>query len=329
MKTLPNGRLPPLNALRTFEAAARHGSFVGAADELALTPSAISHRIKQLEDRLGVRLFERRPRDVVLTSRGKEYLATIQDAFVQIAVATDSLLGRPTRNVLTVGGCSLICLHWLLPRLDRLRSLRPHIEVRLATMATVEDLQSGGVDVLLQLGEPTSGGLRATRLFTDRLTVVGSASLFRRVGAPAEVAELVDFPIFSEAQSVQRDDHGIEAAPGFPSRYWNLWLRSAGLPILQPKRVYFCDTPFACMQGAFADMGMAIGWQRLLSPHLARGTLVAPFEIATECDRPFMALTGPTVRNDKTVAAFLEWIISEGAAESAVELTGLPNENLR
>jgi len=300
-------RLPPLNALRTFEAAARHGSFVGAANELALTPSAISHRIRQLEDRLGVKLFERRPRDVVLTERGRLYLETIQDAFERITTGTDRLLGRATRNTLTVGGCAAMCLHWLLPRLDRFHRQHPRVEVRIASRATAEALNDGSLDVLLSLGAPPVSGLRAVRLFTDRLVVVGTADYFCRAGWPDQVADLKEHVVFGE------QDPANAGAQGFPGPGWGRWLQAAGAPRLTPRRVYLCDTPFACIEAALAGQGLAIGWRRLLAPYLERGTLLAPFNAEVESERPFVAVTGPATRVDVLVHLFLDWIVAEAS----------------
>ena len=167
-------RLPPLNALRAFEAAARHLSFTRAAAELNVTQTAISHQIRALEERLGVRLFRRLPRGLLLTEEAQRYLPPIRDAFDQIALATERLGAVGASSTLTVSVLPSFAGKWLVPRLGRFRVAHPDLDLRISASSELVDFARDDVDVGIRMGSGRYPGLRVDRLFGESLVPVCS-----------------------------------------------------------------------------------------------------------------------------------------------------------
>src|SRR4051795_412772 len=154
-------RLPSLNGLRAFEAAARHLSFTTAASELNVTQTAISHQIRRLEEELGIRLFVRQNRALALTPKAKEYLPGIRAAFNDLRLATDRLLRRDDDHVLTVSTLASLAAKWLLPRLTAFQGAHPRLDVRITTSTSLIDFQRDNVDAAIRYGRGNLPGLRA------------------------------------------------------------------------------------------------------------------------------------------------------------------------
>src|ERR1700726_2763794 len=163
-----SARLPSLNGLRAFEAAARHLSFTVAASELNVTQTAISHQIRRLEEELGIRLFIRKNRALALTPEARDYLPGIRAAFNDLRLATDRLLGHENEHVLTVSTLASLAAKWLLPRLSAFQEAHPGIDVRITTSTSLVDFQSGDVDAAIRYGRGNWAGLRAAWLTGDQ-----------------------------------------------------------------------------------------------------------------------------------------------------------------
>src|SRR5881227_2245594 len=170
-------RLPSLNGLRAFEAAARHLSFTTAASELNVTQTAISHQIRRLEEELGIRLFVRQNRALALTPQAKAYLPGVRAAFNDLRLATDRLLRRDDDHVLTVSTLASLAAKWLLPRLSSFQESHPGIDVRITTSTNLVDFRSGDVDAAIRYGRGQWSGLRADWLMADQLFPVCSPAL--------------------------------------------------------------------------------------------------------------------------------------------------------
>src|SRR5437870_1443632 len=170
-------RLPSLNGLRAFEAAARHLSFTQAASELNVTQTAISHQIKRLEQELGVRLFVRQNRSLTLTPQAQDYLPGIRAAFNDLRLATDRLLRRDDDHVLTVSTLASLAAKWLLPRLTAFQEAHPGIDVRITTSTSLVDFQRDNVDAAIRYGRGQWQGLRADWLMADEVFPVCSPAL--------------------------------------------------------------------------------------------------------------------------------------------------------
>src|SRR4051812_30751437 len=172
-------RLPSLNGLRAFEAAARHMSFTLAASELNVTQTAISHQIRRLEEELGIRLFVRQNRTLSLTPEAKEYLPGIRAAFNDLRLATDRLLRKDDGNVLTVSTLASLAAKWLLPRISSFQQQHPGIDVRITTSTALVDFRRDGVDAAIRYGRGQWPGLRADWLMADKMFPVCSPELLK------------------------------------------------------------------------------------------------------------------------------------------------------
>src|ERR1700760_2842633 len=170
-------RLPSLNGLRAFEAAARHLSFTQAASELNVTQTAISHQIRRLEEELGIRLFIRKNRALALTPKARDYLPGVRAAFNDLRLATDRLLRKDDDHVLTVSTLASLAAKWLLPRLTSFQQAHPGIDVRITTSTALVDFKSGDVDARIRYGRGHWRGLRADWLMADEMFPVCSPSL--------------------------------------------------------------------------------------------------------------------------------------------------------
>ncbi|MEN3348000.1 MAG: LysR family transcriptional regulator, glycine cleavage system transcriptional activator, partial [Bradyrhizobium sp.] len=209
-------RLPSLNGLRAFEAAARHLSFTLAASELNVTQTAISHQIRRLEEELGIRLFVRQNRALTLTPEARDYLPGVRAAFNDLRLATDRLLRKDDDKVLTVSTLASLAAKWLLPRLTDFQEHHPGIDVRITTSTSLVDFQRDNVDAAIRYGRGQWPGLRSDWLMADRLFPVCSPALLTG-GRPLRKPEDLAGHVLLHTSSGYDDD-------------WRLWLTAAGLP---------------------------------------------------------------------------------------------------
>ena len=175
-----NKKLPPLNALKAFEAAARHLNFTKAAEDLFVTQAAVSHQIKILEDFLGVKLFHRKNRLLELTEVGSQYFAEIQPLLEKIAIATEKVKLKTARQILAISTTPSFGMHWLVPRLNDFHQRYPDIEVRLTTMPQDEGLFGKDTDVAIYYGNGNWNNLEAIELVKARIYVARFARIFER-----------------------------------------------------------------------------------------------------------------------------------------------------
>lgn len=186
--------IPPLLGLHAYEAAARHGSFVGAAAELHLSPAAVSQRVRNLEAHLGVALFERLPRSVQLTEMGRAYLPAVRDMFDDLSAATSGLFGRPGRGTLTVRAQVSYATTWLAPRLPDFSRTHPWIDVRLVSSVWADTLPPDEVDLDIRQGNGTWPGYISTKLHDDVAVVLCGARFRERHGPFERVSDLSGWP---------------------------------------------------------------------------------------------------------------------------------------
>ncbi len=183
-------RLPALNALKAFEAAARHESFTRAAEELCVTQGAVSHQVKALEVELGIKLFNRERQRLIITEAGREYLAVLRDAFDRMAVGTERLVQRQTSGVLTVSTSPDFAAKWLVNRLGRFAEAHPGIDLRISATLHHVDFAREDVDLAVRHGDGSWAGLDVARLSTEQLFAVCSPKLLsgrQRISKPADV----------------------------------------------------------------------------------------------------------------------------------------------
>ncbi len=298
-------RLPPLNALRAFEAAARHLSFTRAAGELNVTQAAVSHQVKALEQRLGVELFKRRARGLLLTDGAQEYLPAVREAFDLIDRATRRLdqrrAGRTSQPVLTITTMDSLAAKWLVPRLGGFQDLHPEVEVRLSTSDHVVDLADGDIDMGVRYGRGRYPGLVAHRLMTEELFPVCAPAL---LDGPVPVREPEDL----RHHRVLHDDM---------ARDWRAWLDAAGLPDLEPSRSSTFTRSNLLIQAAIEGQGIALGRSVLVADDLAAGRLVKPFDLALPSPNAYFLVYAEERGTEPKIAAFRDWLIAETAAEGA------------
>ena len=296
-------RLPSLNGLRAFEAAARHLSFTNAATELNVTQTAISHQIRRLEEELGVRLFVRQNRALALTPQATEYLPGVRAAFNDLRFATDRLLRKDNENVLTVSTLASLAAKWLLPRLPAFQEAHPGIDVRITTSTALVDFKTGDVDAAIRYGRGHWPGLRADWLMADELFPVCSPALItgsKPLRCPEDLAQQT----LLHTSAGYNDD-------------WRLWLTAAGLPANISKRPGLTfDLILVTVQAAIDGLGVAMGRTSYVEADIAKGRLVVPFKIALPADAGFY-LVSPEARADSPkLSAYRKWLVASLQSKS-------------
>lgn len=251
----------PLNALRAFEASARHLSFTRAAIELCVTQAAVSHQVKSLEAQLNVTLFKRLPRGLMLTSEGESLLPVLREAFDRIALTLDQFEGGHYREVLTVGAVGTFAVGWLLPRLADFHSRYPLIDLRLSTHNNRVDVAAEGLDYAIRFGAGAWHGTDACPLLEAPLTVLCVPQLAEQLRSPADVLK------HTLLRSYRADE-------------WNLWFQAAGLPsdTRVPRSVVF-DSSLAMMEAALQGAGVALAPALMFSRQLESDVIRQPFEV--------------------------------------------------
>lgn len=290
-------RLPSLNGLRAFEAAARHLSFTLAASELNVTQTAISHQIRRLEEELGIRLFIRQNRALALTPEARDYLPGVRAAFNDLRLATDRLLRKEDDKVLTVSTLASLAAKWLLPRLTDFQEQHPGIDVRITTSTGLVDFQRDNVDAAIRYGRGQWPGVRADWLMADELFPVCSPSLLRGDKPLRRPEDLRNHPLL-HTSNTNSDD-------------WRLWLTAAGLPVdiaRQPGITF--DMIFMTIQAAIDGIGVAMGRTSYVQDDIAKGRLVVPFKIALPADAGFYLVAPEGRREAPKLAAFRQWIVA-------------------
>lgn len=292
-----SGRLPSLNGLRAFEAAARHLSFTLAATELNVTQTAISHQIKRLEQELGVKLFVRQNRALELTPQARDYLPGIRAAFNDLRLATDRLRRTNDGNVLTVTTISSLAAKWLVPRLPAFQEQHPGIDVRITTSSALVDLAKDGIDAGIRYGRGQWPGLRADWLMADKLFPVCSPALLKGPRPLKHPQDLADHTLLSTSAGYADD--------------WRLWLTAAGLPPDISKRPALSfDMTFMTVQAAIDGLGVAIGRTAYVETDVAQGRLVVPFDIALPDEWGFYLVSPPASAESPKLTAFRQWLLT-------------------
>ncbi len=297
-----NSRLPSLDLLRGFEAAARHMSFTRAAAELHVTQSAISRQIKTLEDHLGVPLFRRMNRALKLTPEGETLYATAQSVMRQIEDATARLGARDDARMLTVTTTVSFAALWLVPRLARFREARPGIDVRLAAGNDLSNLERDRIDIAVRFLEPRAAPAGALPLTGEEVFPVCSPALLRDrarpLKKPADLARHVML-------------HYDDPAGQWPWLAWNQWLDAFHLGDLKPAGIARYSHYDQLIQAAVEGEGVALGRTPLVLRFLKRGTLVAPFRDRVAGTREYFIIVAPQSAARPQVKQFVSWLQQE------------------
>ena len=288
--------LPSMSSLRAFEAVARHKSFTRAATELHLTQSAISQRIKALEDLIGVRLFERDKNTVELNAHGRDYLEAARSAITQLLVATDRAVERQRHDVLTIGCLGTFAQKCLIPNLPSFRARHPEIALRIRTLVPFNTLAHQDYDVSIQYGSEGWEGFNARRLTREQVFPVCSPALAtrdRRLRRPTQLRRHTC--IKTASPLILRDD-------------WPLWLEAAGVPNIRFDDELMCDLLYPSFQAAIEGLGIAMGRSTVVKCDMERGLLVAPFNVRISSPLGYFLLASPERAKLAKVSKFSEWI---------------------
>jgi LysR family transcriptional regulator, glycine cleavage system transcriptional activator len=300
-------RLPPLNSLRAFEAAARHLSFTRAAEELHVTPAAISHQIKALEDHLGVKLFRRLNRAVLLTDAGQACVSGLSEAFDRMAAALERLRAQDCGGPLTVSTSPAFASKWLVPRLERFQERCPEIDVRVSAAMRLVDFAREDVDVAIRYGPGRYPGLLAQLLLTNEVVPVCAPALLenpRSLGAPQDLRH----------HMLLHDD--MPTSDGaYPN--WAMWLHAAGVEGVDPSRGPRFDYAGLVLEAAAAGRGVALALSTIAAADLAAGRLVRPFAVAVPIPFAYYVVCPEATAGRPKVEAFRRWLRAEVERDGA------------
>lgn len=294
-KTLP---LPPLTAIRVFEAVARQGSFTKAANELGMTQAAVSYQIKVLEDRVGAPLFLRRPRQIALTEVGQRLAPAVTQAFEQLSEAYVTARGG-AQGTLVISTIATFASNWLARRLGSFQIAHPSLAVRLQTEPHLVDFTREEVDIGIRSGNGNWPGLAVHRLINADFTPMLSSTLAASIGGVKEPADLLRLPLLD---------------PGDP--WWAKWFAAANVPAEG-----LASRPGSSMgaqvyegNAATAGQGVAILTPAFFAAELTDGRLIQPFDLVCNDDHAYWLVYPETRRNSPKISAFRQWILAELAA---------------
>lgn len=293
-------KLPPLNALRAFEAAARHLSFTAAADELHVTQAAISHQIRGLEERLGIALFRRTGRGVLLTDAAQLYLSEITAAFDRLAAATQRLTTQDANGVLNATVLPSFAAKWLLPRLGRFRAAHPEIDLRISSSMEIVDMTRGEFDLAIRGGLGRYPGMRVDLIARVTLFPVCSPALLEGAHPLREPRDL-------RYHTLLHDE---------PRDLWRSWFNLVGITDIDPTRGPGYSDSSMVVQAAIEGQGVAIARSALAAADLAAGRLVRPFGQSLPGDYAYWLICPEATAERPKVAAFRDWVLAE-AREAA------------
>lgn len=301
--------LPPLNALRVFEVAARHMSFTKAAEELAVTPGAVSQQIKALEDFLGVPIFRRRKRAIFLTDEAQASLPLLREGFERLTEASRVLAARQESRRLTVSVAPSLAAKWLAPRLGGFQDMRPDLDVWVSADMNLVDLAGGDVDIGIRYGAGRYDGLIVERLMSEEIIPVASPALIHGARPLREPSDLRFHTLLHDA--------GLENDPLCPT--WSMWLRAAGLRDIDSARGPKFNQSSLVIDAAIAGEGVALAKAQLARADLASGRLATPFSGATPAAFAYYIVHAPVRSVAPAVTAFKAWLHAE-AGEARPDL---------
>jgi LysR family glycine cleavage system transcriptional activator len=308
-------RLPPLNALRMFEAAARHLSFKKAAAELHVTPAAVSHQVKALEDYLGVQLFRRMIRALELTDEARAALPMITEGFDCLAAAVEGIRKDSAGGQLTVSAPPSFATRWLIPRMQAFAAAHPEIDLRIDTdMRTIdsrnEDAIAGAqgdlADVTIRFGSGRYPGYRVDKLFDVSYVAVCSPRLLEGENALRTPADL-------RRHTLLHDD----TIPDLMERpSWEEWLKAAEVAGVDSTRGPHFNNSVLTLAAAVDGLGVALGMLPLVAPDLAAGRLVAPFNVRKKSNFAYYLVCTENVADRPNVIAFRAWLLAQPAGDT-------------
>jgi LysR family transcriptional regulator, glycine cleavage system transcriptional activator len=295
-------RLPPLNALRAFEASARQLSFTRAAEELFVTQAAISHQIKALEDNLGIKLFMRKNRALLLTEEGQAYFLDIKDIFNALHDATERLLARGAKGAITVSMQPSFAIQWLVPRLNTFNLLHPDIDVRIKAVDQAENSLTEDVDLAIYYGRGRWSGIHAEQLHTEYLIPVCSPLLLSGKKPLNEIADLAQHTLLHDTS--RRD--------------WKRWFKHVDAQGGNVNHGPIFSHSAMVLQAAIHGQGVALAHSVLAKPDIDSGRLVCPFKEVLISKNSYYIVCREQQLELGKIAAFREWVLQTVADEQTM-----------
>ncbi len=292
-------RLPPLNALRVFDAAARHLSFTKAAEELFVTQAAVSHQIKSLEDFLGLKLFRRRNRSLLLTEDGQSYYLDIKEIFSALADATRRLQSRSAKGALTVSLLPSFAIQWLVPRLSSFNAAWPGVDVLIQAVDREEDKLADDVDVGIFYGRGNWPGLRVEKLYAEYLLPVCAPALLSGAHPLKAPEDLANHTLLHDAS--RRD--------------WQAYIRQLGLNHINVQQGPIFSHSAMVLQAAIHGQGVALANNVMAQTEIEAGRLACPFNDVLVSKNAFYLVCHDSQAEVGKIAAFRQWIIARAASE--------------
>jgi LysR family transcriptional regulator, glycine cleavage system transcriptional activator len=293
-------QLPPLNALRAFEAAARSESFTRAAEELYVTQGAVSHQVKLLEATLGIKLFNRERQRLVITDAGREYLNVVRDALDRIAAGTERVLQRQNSGVLTVSTSPDFAAKWLVYRLGRFAEVHPGIDLRVSATMHHIDFVREEVDVAVRHGEGNWGGLDAVRLCSEQLFPVCSPKLMVGRSRLTKPSDLLKTPL------LHLDD----------GKAWSQWLDAVGISGAEMSHGLTLNRASMLIDAAIDGQGVALARTTLAAWDLINGRLVRPFDVGLKLSRTYWIVCPKATSAKPKIATFRDWLLAEAVDDA-------------
>ncbi|KXJ54633.1 transcriptional regulator GcvA [Cognaticolwellia aestuarii] len=295
-------RLPPLNALRAFEASARQLSFTRAAEELFVTQAAISHQIKALEDNLGIKLFMRKNRALLLTEEGQSYYLDIKDIFNALHDATERLLARGEKGAITVSMQPSFAIQWLVPRLNTFNLLHPDIDVRIKAVDQPENSLTEDVDLAIYYGRGRWRGIHAEQLHTEYLIPVCSPLLLSGKKPLNEIADLAQHTLLHDTS--RRD--------------WKRWFKHVDVRGGNVNHGPIFSHSAMVLQAAIHGQGVALAHSVLAKPDIDSGRLVCPFKEVLVSKNSYYIVCREQQLEIGKITAFREWVLQTVADEQVI-----------
>ena len=300
-------RLPPLPAIRAFEAAARHDGFQRAGEELHVSAGAIAHQVKQLETWLGITLFQRLARGVVLTAAGHHYAEALRPLLNGLADVSEAVRRQSDERVVTVTSVPSLVARWLMPRLGRLRERHPDIDLRVLASIHAVDFVRDGVDVAIRLGTGPYPGLKADLLMDEWFSAVCSPAFLAAASDLRGPADLLRYPLLHDEVEARIPDEVT----------WVRWLQECGVTYAGGAGLRFSHT-YLTLEAAANGQGVAIAPESLIAPDLHSGRLVRLFAHRVCSPYRFHLLRLPEAEARQAVHAFCNWIKEEVRADESL-----------
>ncbi|NQW02200.1 MAG: transcriptional regulator GcvA [Rhodospirillales bacterium] len=300
-------RLPPLNAIRAFEAAGRHLSFTKAADELNVTAAAISQQVRNLEDIVGVPLFRRLTRAIMLTDAGQAALPLFSEGLDRLADGAEKMRVHENTGVLTVSAAPSFAAKWLVRRLPHFQMLYPDIRIRLDPTLGLVDFGRENVDIAIRFGEGRYPGLRTDLLVREQTSPVCSPDLL--VGPhPLLIPDNIRYHNLLHCDWGYSDGEQPD---------WAMWLQLAGIEGIDTTRGLTFTTEALALEAAADGQGVALANSKIVANDIRAGHLVAPFELFLTSAYGFYVVCPEATADDFKNAAFRAWLLEEAGAEDS------------